>query len=144
MANPLVMDRDTAEAFLAETHVGVLAVERPDGPPLLGPVWYSYEPGGEVLFTIGRDSEKAGLLAASGRASLCAQREDLPYAFVTVDGPVTLGDGADEELRTAVASRYLGAELGAAYVESTKGSPNVLVRLAPRRWRSNDYSRITP
>jgi PPOX class probable F420-dependent enzyme len=138
------MERTAAEAFLAGTHVGVLAVERPAGPPLLGPIWYAYEPGGEVHFVIGRSSEKARLLAAAGRASFCAQSEDLPYAFVTVDGPVVVDDGVDEELRISLAVRYLGTELGAAYAESTKGPENVLARLTPERWRSNDYSKITP
>jgi PPOX class probable F420-dependent enzyme len=144
MANPLVMERTAAEEFLAGAHVGLLAVERPTGPPLLGPVWYAYEPGGEVRFVIGRNSEKARALAAAGRASFCAQSEDLPYAFVTVDGPVVVDDGVDEELRVSLAVRYLGEELGAAYAESTKGPDNVLARLTPERWRSNDYSKVTP
>jgi hypothetical protein len=76
---------------------------------------------------------------------LCAQSEQLPYAFVTVDGPVVVADtAADEELRRRIAIRYLGDELGAAYVESTMGGDNVLVRLTPEHWRSNDYGRISP
>jgi PPOX class probable F420-dependent enzyme len=143
MANPLVMERTAAEEFLAGSHVGMLAVERPTGPPLLGPVWYAYEPGADVRFVIGRDSEKARLLAAAGRASFSAQSEDLPYAFVTVDGPVVVDDGVDEELRVSLAVRYLGEELGAAYAESTKDHDSVLARLTPERWRSNDYSKVT-
>ena len=36
------------EQYLAELHVGVIAVERPDRAPLSVPIWYWYEPGGEV------------------------------------------------------------------------------------------------
>jgi PPOX class probable F420-dependent enzyme len=144
MANPLVMDLDAAQSFLAAPRIGVLAVARSSGPPIASPLWYVYEPGGEVLFSIGRDSAKAKALRAAGVASLCAQSEQLPYAFVTVDGRVVVEDtAADEELRSRIAIRYLGDELGAAYVDSTKGGDNVLVRLTPEHWRSNDYGRIS-
>ena len=145
MTNPLVMELDAAQSFLAAPHIGMLAVARRSGPPIASPVWYGYEPGGDVLFTIGRNSAKAKALRAAGVASLCAQNEQLPYAFVTVDGPVVVGDtAADEGLRTRIANRYLGQELGAGYIESTKGSDNVLARLTPEHWRSNDYSRVSP
>jgi PPOX class probable F420-dependent enzyme len=145
MTNPLVMELDAAQSFLAAPHIGMLAVARRSGPPIASPVWYGYEPGGDVVFTIGRNSAKAKALRTAGVASLCAQREQLPYAFVTVDGPVVVGDnGADEDLRTRIAIRYLGEELAAGYIESTRGSDNVLARLTPEHWRSNDYSRVSP
>jgi nitroimidazol reductase NimA-like FMN-containing flavoprotein (pyridoxamine 5'-phosphate oxidase superfamily) len=41
------MSAGEREAFLAEVHVGVLAVEGgPGRGPLVTPVWYSYRPGG--------------------------------------------------------------------------------------------------
>lgn len=144
MANPLVMELDAAQSFLATPRIGMLAVARSAGPPIASPIWYAYEPGGEVVFSIRRDSAKAKALRAAGVATLCAQSEQLPYAFVTVDGRVALeATAADEELRTRIAVRYLGDELGAAYIESTKGGDNVLARLTPEHWRSNDYSRIS-
>ena len=142
MANPLVMELDAAQSFLAAPRIGMLAVARPAGPPIASPIWYGYEPGGEVVFNIGRNSAKAKALRAAGVASLCAQSEQLPYAFVTVDGPVVVEDAAaDEELRKVIAVRYLGDELGASYVESTRGGDNVVARLTPERWRSNDFGR---
>lgn len=144
MANPLVMDLDAAQAFLAAPRIGMLAVARRSGPPIASPVWYGYDPGGELVFSIGRSSAKAKALRAAGVASLCAQSEQLPYAFVTVDGPVVVEEtAADEELRARIALRYLGDDLGSAYIESTKGGDNVLARLTPEHWRSNDYSRVT-
>ena len=140
MTSPLTMSKSDREAFLADLHVGVLAIAR-DGAPLAGPVWYRYEPGGDVVISIGPESEKARLLAAAGRASLCAQREELPYAFVTVEGPVTISPG-DEAERAGLAERYLG-ELAARYLDATKGEETVIVRLTPERWRTQDYSQIT-
>ena len=91
------MSRQEREDFLAALHVGVLAIARPDGPPLITPMWYRYSPGGVVEFNTASTSEKAELLEQAGHASLCAQREELPYAYVTVEGPVDIGpaDRAD-------------------------------------------------
>ena len=44
----LAMSVEEREQFLADVHVGVLAVERPDGPPLAVPVWYDYRPSDEL------------------------------------------------------------------------------------------------
>jgi uncharacterized protein len=135
------MSKREREEFLAGVHIGVLAVARDDGPPLVTPVWYRYSSGGDIEFSTARDSEKARLLAASGRASLCAQSEALPYAYVTVDGPVETVEG-NRDARQDIAVRYLGEELGAAYVSSTAEVDDVMVRLRPERWRTVDYAKL--
>ena len=48
----LQMSTTERESFLADLHVGVLAVERADGAPLVTPVWYRYEPGGVLELSI--------------------------------------------------------------------------------------------
>ncbi len=137
------MSRSEREAFLAGLHVGVLCVSRTDGgPPLAAPVWYGYEPGGEVLVVTGRDQEKTRMARETGQASLCAQTEELPYRFVTVSGPAGVDDGADSELRRALAYRYLGSEMGDAYVDATDGDDAVTLRIRPERWRTTDYSKM--
>lgn len=142
MTSPLTMTKAVREEFLAALHVGVLAIDgEGDDPPLAAPVWYRYEPGGDVLINTGADSVKARLLAGAGRASFCVQREDLPYAFVTVEGPVTVGP-ADEAEHERIAVRYLG-DLAGAYLSSTADVAQVLVRLTPERWRTQDYSHMT-
>jgi PPOX class probable F420-dependent enzyme len=135
------MNRNEREEFLAGVHIAVLAVAREEGPPLVTPVWYRYSPGGEVELNTARDSEKTRLLTAAGRASLCAQSETLPYAYVTVEGPVEIAEST-EESREDIAVRYLGAELGAAYVASTADVDDVVVRLRPERWRTVDYAKL--
>ena len=137
------MTASEREAFLADLHVGVLSVARDDGgPPLAAPIWYSYEPGGDIVIVSGRDHEKTRLAAAFGTASLCAQTESMPYAFVTVSGPVTVADDATRELRLAMATRYLGDEMGAMYVEATDGEDAVTLRITPERWRTTDYAKL--
>jgi PPOX class probable F420-dependent enzyme len=135
------MSRGEREAFLAGLHVGVLAVERPDGPPATAPLWYAYEPGGPVEMVVAREGVKGRLLRGVGRASLCVQREALPYAYVTVEGPVGLDESDHEERRDAIARRYLG-ELAEGYLASTKDEDTVLVRLTPERWRTTDYGKL--
>jgi PPOX class probable F420-dependent enzyme len=136
----LSMSKDERENFLAALHVGVLAVERPDGPPLVTPVWYRYTPGGAVELNTQSSSEKTQLLERSGHASLCAQREDLPYAYVTVEGPVEI-EATDRATRVDIATRYLGTELGTAYVDGDPAD-DIVVRLRPARWRTGDFSKL--
>ena len=76
--NPYAMTEEERETFLAGLHVGVIAIERADGPPLALPVWYSYEPGGNVTVLMDGDSLKGKLISRSGRFTLCAQQEAPP------------------------------------------------------------------
>jgi nitroimidazol reductase NimA-like FMN-containing flavoprotein (pyridoxamine 5'-phosphate oxidase superfamily) len=132
------------EGFLAGVHVGVLAVEDPGHGPLTVPVWYSYDPGGTVDIITDSGSRKASRMRAAGRVSLCAQTETPPYAYVSVEGPITvvgetLGPG---EMRD-MAYRYLGAEIGDLYLAATAEDAvrNVVFRMAPERWFSADFSK---
>ena len=137
----LNMTRDERESFLADVHVGVLAVERSDGPPLAAPVWYRYSPGGAVEVLTERSSIKGRLLGAAGRASICAQREELPYSYVSVEGPVEIVEATLED-RIAMAVRYLGDTAGRAYTEQTLAVDDILVRLTPERWFTVDYAKL--
>jgi hypothetical protein len=61
------------------------------------PIWYSYEPGGELRVVTARTSRKAQLLQHAGRFSLCVQTETWPYKYVSVEGPVVAIEPADVE-----------------------------------------------
>lgn len=79
-----------------------------DRPPHTTPVWYAYEPGGEVTFftgTQGRRSKKADLVREAGRLSLTVQREDFPYGYVTVEGSV-VGEERPPSFEGALAGTY--------------------------------------
>jgi len=138
------MSREAREAFLADLHVGIVSVEQRDGPPITVPVWYSFEPGGEVRFITQEGSRKARALRAAGRFSLCAQTESPPYRYVSVQGSVISLDPVDveEDLRP-MARRYLGQGGGDQYVAdnggATAGKSSLLVRMRPSHWYSADY-----
>lgn len=137
----LAMTQAEREQFLADLHVGVLGIERPEGPPLVVPVWYMYEPGGELWFLIDDDSVKGRLLRKSMRFSLCVQNESLPYKYVSVEGTATIIK-ADQELHTRpMAHRYLGKVEGDKYTERDDNSTTVRVSTRPERWFTVDYSK---
>ena len=140
----LTMTKSEREQFLAGIHVGVLGITADGRAPLTVPVWYSYEPGGEIRFITGGASRKAVLLEPAGRASLCAQTETAPYQYVSVEGPVTIERRVDPDERRAIAHRYLGQEFGDAYYDATEAesAANVTVRLAPERWLTVDYHKM--
>ena len=69
----LFMTKQEREAFLADVHVGVISIAEVGRGPLTVPIWYNYEPGGELRIMTGRESRKGNLLARAGRFSLCAQ-----------------------------------------------------------------------
>jgi PPOX class probable F420-dependent enzyme len=129
------------EAFLAEPHVGVLSVARPQAGPLTVPVWYDYRPGGTLWFITGRHSRKGRLLDVGVRVSLCAQTETAPYRYVSVEGPVTALDEVDDEL-LPMAVRYLGEERGRAYADSSTEADSVVVRVEPQTWLAVDYLKV--
>lgn len=139
------MTSEEREAFLAESHVGVVAIERADGPPLAVPIWYGYEPGGEVLFVTQRTSLKGRLVERSARFSLCAQQESVPYRYVSAEGPATISPAdRDADLRP-MAHRYLGTEMGDQYADAVPTTWDAIrVAMTPDRWFSVDYAKAGP
>ena len=136
------MTREEREAFLAELHVGVVGISCPDRGPVVVPVWYEYEPGGEIEFITAKDSRKAELLKVAGRFTLCAQNEEDPYQYVSVEGPiVSMQETTDDSALRRIARRYLGEKGGDDYVEESEGFEEVLVKMAPEKWSAIDYSK---
>ncbi len=137
------MSVEEREEFLADVHVGVISVERPDGPPLTVPIWYQYRPGAELWVLTPEDSVKGRLLQQAMRFSLCVQDETPPfYRYVSVEGPiVSIRAADDEEDSRPLAHRYFGPDLGDEYVESSNEQSLKFV-MRPERWWSVDYSKL--
>ena len=83
------MSQKEKEAYLADLHVGVLAINEPGLGPLTVPIWYDYTPGGRLWMITGTESRKGRLLKLGERVSLAAQSEAPPYKYVSVEGPIT-------------------------------------------------------
>ena len=141
----VTMTRAEREQFLAGVHVGVLSVASVDGGgPLAVPVWYFYQPGGTVDVITGDSTRKAAAIRAAGRLSLCAQDEQPPYKYVTVEGPVVAVEEASHDERLNLARRYLGRDGGDAYVSAVPTGGQVVFRMTPERWLTVDYSKVYP
>ena len=141
----LSMTEAERQAFLRDPHVGTLAVERADGPPLAVPIWYDYEPGGELWVVTDGGSLKARLIEAAGRFTMSVQEETAPlYAYVSVEGAATIRPtDADADLRP-MAHRYFGQEQGDWYTDNAEHGPNpVRISMTPERWFTVDYRKMT-
>ncbi|TDT18083.1 PPOX class probable F420-dependent enzyme [Ilumatobacter fluminis] len=135
------MGTEQREAFLADLHVGVLAIERDGKGPLAVPIWYAYADG-DVLISMAADSAKTTLLRRAGRATMTVQDERPPYRYVSVEGPVSIEayDDVDAYDIEAVAKRYLGDEAGAQYAAANPSwEGTVIARITPERWLTVDY-----
>jgi len=145
---PGPMTEKEGQQFLAEPHVAVLSVAKGSGrPPHTTPVWYAYEPGGNLTFftgTQGRRSRKAGLVEGAGVLSLTVQREEFPYRYVTVEGTVVAVDRPPTaEQALAVARRYMPEEQARGFVGvelEHAASEFVLFTIRPDRWLTFDFA----
>jgi len=136
------MTKGERESFLAAIRVAIVSIPEAGTGPLTAPVWYSYEPGGDIWFETQPDSRKGKLLLSGKRISLCVQDENPPYAYVSVEGPITEITTSDHELHEIpMAIRYLGEQAGREYIASL--APAVWNRyiMRPERWLTYDGSK---
>lgn len=137
----LAMSKDQREEFLAGLHVGIVSIQREGKGPLTVPIWYDYEPGGELWMITQNTSIKGKLLAMADRISLCVQTEVAPYQYVSIEGPFSISESTPEQL-LSMAVRYLGEEQGKAYADSSgDGEGSIVVRVKPETWYTVDYSK---
>jgi hypothetical protein len=144
----LRMSPHERESFLSDVHVGIISIAEPGRGPLTAPIWYAYEPAGELWVVTAAASRKGRLLQATERFSLCAQSETPPYKYVSVEGPVASIRTSDYELdERPLAYRYLGPDFGERYLEATGGSAareseaQLRIALRPERWLTVDYAK---
>lgn len=146
---PRALTEQERQQFLADVHVGVVSIAGGDRGPLTSPVWYCYEPGGDIVFSTRCETRKAALLKEGVRVSFLAQVEGDLLAgvmpkYVSVEGPVVKLEAAhlDRDLRPIV-HRYLGAEVGDGYLQATRGDSadnELVVHIRPERWLSRDFA----
>lgn len=140
----LNMTREERESFLAGLHVGVISIEDPGRGPLSAPIWYDYDPAIGVWVLTEPGSKKGVALEQAGRFTLVAQTEDVPYKYVSVEGPVVETRIADREQDTRpMARRYFGEKLGDAYVDGGETGTSQVYVMRPERWLTLDYTKLS-
>ncbi len=126
-------------AFLSHgTRTGKLGWTARDGRPLVAPIWYLLEGDGEdstLVFNTGAETAKGRSLARDPRVAICVDLEEPPFAFVQVQGTVTLSSDPDELLRTAtaIAGRYMGADRAEEFGRRNAVPGELVVRLVPTK-----------
>jgi len=127
------MSRDERREFLLTgTRTAKVATVRRDGQPHVTPIWFVMD-GDELVFTTGRSSVKGRALLRDGRICLCVDDERPPYAFVMIDGTVTLLDDL-EQVRywaTRIGGRYMGEERAEEYGARNAVPGELVVRVRP-------------
>lgn len=125
------MDATQRQAFLQSgTRTGHVAIVVDGGRPHVTPVWFVLDDD-DVMFITRADSVKAKALAATHRAAISVDEPRAPYAFVMVDGIVSLSrdPGALRRWAVPIAQRY--ATDVSATVARSSGPDRVLVRVTP-------------
>lgn len=127
------MTDDEAMAFLAHgTRTGKVATTRADGRPHVAPIWFVVD-GGDVVFMTGAGTLKGKILLRDPRAALVVDLEEPPYAFVLVEGTVSLSTDLEEmlPLSIAIARRYVGEDQAEDFGRRNAVEGELLVRLHP-------------
>ncbi|HEX8304748.1 MAG TPA: PPOX class F420-dependent oxidoreductase [Jatrophihabitans sp.] len=127
------MTDEQARAFLAEgSRTGKLATSRADGRPHVTPIWFVLD-GDDLVFMTGADTVKGRTLRRDPRAALTVDLEEPPYAFVMVEGSVTISEDLEEmlPLSIAIARRYVGDAEAEQYGRRNAVPGELLVRLRP-------------
>lgn len=135
------MTKPEREEFLSGVHVGIVSIPRKVKGPLAVPIWYDYEPGQRPWIITSKSSIKGKLLNRAERISLCAQTEDAPYKYVSVEGPFSVSASSHDKL-LHMAIRYLGEEQGRAYAQaSVTDESSIIVQIEPVTWYTVDYAK---
>ena len=118
--------------LLAPGRTGHVATVRADGRPHVAPVWFTLD-GDDVLFNTGADTVKGRNLQRTGRASFSVDLPVMPYAFVHLEGPVTLDDDPDAYRPWArqISAKYVPFDEVDAFTDRNAVPGELLVRLTP-------------
>ncbi len=129
------MTQEETRAFLSYgTRTGKLAIVRKSGQPSVTPIWFVLD-GDDVVFMTHETSGKGMAIRRDKRVAMVVDEEVAPYAFVLIEGDVTISEDPDELLKwaTIIGGRYMGQDRADEYGKRNGVPGEYLVRLHPRR-----------
>ena len=106
-------EREWREFVMTGTRTGKLGVVRPDGRPLVVPVWFIIDRDGIIRFQTSDSSAKVRALRVEPRVCLTVDDEHPPYSFVMIEAHATVADVSDDEvvrIARACGARYMGED----------------------------------
>ncbi|WP_017623945.1 PPOX class F420-dependent oxidoreductase [Nocardiopsis chromatogenes] len=129
---PSLNDTRVRDFLMEGTRTAKLAFTASDGRPLVAPVWFIVEDG-DIVFNTGGETAKGRSMARDPRVAISVDLEEPPFAFVQVQGRVTLSEDPGELLRTAteIAARYMGRERAEEFGRRNGVPGEVVARLRP-------------
>lgn len=131
-------DAEIKSFLLDHPRTGKLATVREDGRPHVSPIWFDLD-GEDLIFTTWHESVKAANLRRTGQAALCIDEEAPPFAYVIIEGTVTIATDLTElrQWATRIAGRYMGPDLAEAFGRRNAVEGELLVRLTPGKIIAN-------
>ena len=126
------MNEQEREKFLKQANVAVLATVGRGERAHAAPIWYLYEDGVFIMST-GRGSQKHRNVEAHPEVTLVVDDRTVPYYAVMAQGRVEIGPRLADDDRLKMAVRYLGEEMGRAYIALVQCEDSVTIRLRPRK-----------
>jgi PPOX class probable F420-dependent enzyme len=125
---------EAIEFLSAGTRTGKLATVRASGAPHVTPIWFVVD-GDDLVFNTWHTSAKAKHLARNPQASLVVDLEEPPYAYVLVEGSVTISRDLDEivHFATRIGARYMGADRAEEFGARNGVEGELLIRLHMER-----------
>ena len=125
------MDYQAMAAFLERPLSAVFVTLRADGSPHAAPVWFEFADGEFRVFT-SSTFQRVKNLERDSRAAITISTHDMPYAYVTAEGPVAITTEGVEETALSIARRYM-ADKAEGYLTELLDEHSVLLRLTPER-----------
>jgi PPOX class probable F420-dependent enzyme len=134
---------DRYRSLLEAPSPATLGLYNRHGDIVLSPVWFrADEEAFEVVMAIG--DRKVEHLRGDPRCVLLIFEATPPFRGVSVRGRARIQPDTDAETRLAIASRYLGHEMGRRYADPARRPPGVVVRLSTESARAWDLQDSLP
>lgn len=120
-------DQQWRDFVSAGTRTGKLATTRADGSPHVTPIWFLLDCD-DVVFNTEADGVKGRNLTRDGRFALSVDDDQPPYAFVILQGRVSVLDDPAQANNWAgrLGARYMGEDRVEEYA-TRNGSPGSLL-----------------
>ncbi len=129
------MGHDEYIQFLQQgTRTAKIATTQLDGRPHVVPVWFVLD-GDAIVFMTGEVTVKGKNLQRDPRVTICVDDESPPYAFVMIEGTVTMAPNSPAMLEWSIriARRYMGDDKAETFGKRNAVDGELLVRVTPTK-----------